>query len=320
MSGFANEQAVAGASSSSGHSEHTPSTTPSVQMTSPGHPGGGPAGQAPVASGIVGHGIQLKSSMTGAAVPSGIVGNGIQLRPSAGTEAGTAVPSGIVAHDSMAHVAVGSGVQAFHDGPRGVQAKKDKVSGEGSSSAPKVSFEDINEFEQLYVNEAIDLAKALAARALQDLSAAKTHPQDKARRYFKITGDGSRDDRKAIDKAIGVFNQVASKLNREMTFKRGVPREDGEGGYLRAYVYKRLSSFTLRLFGDTDSAVYIVFPHFINEPVQERAVILIHELSHRYGDTNDIAYLHETGKWQAMSRDQAINNADSYGYYAAAAS
>jgi hypothetical protein len=46
------------------------------------------------------------------------------------------------------------------------------------------------------------------------------------------------------------------------------------------------------------------------------ARIIVHEATHKFADTEDHAYSHETAKWSAMTMAQACDNADSYAYAA----
>lgn len=199
---------------------------------------------------------------------------------------------------------VGSDVRAFHDGPGGIQAQKTNNTG----SPQQLSYSDIDATGKQNIENAITLAKAKVAAALSEIGAAKTGPQAKANKYFKITGDKSSDDLKAIDKVIEVFHKVQNALGGNLKFEGEKP-----DGTTQAYVY---TGFV----GLFDGAVHIHFPGFNNETPEERAAILIHELSHKYAGTADNAYLYETGKWAKMDRKDATNNADSYCYYAVKAS
>ena len=199
---------------------------------------------------------------------------------------------------------VSSDVRAFHDGPRGLQAQKTNNTGGGQ----QLKFTDIDATGKKNIQDAITLAKAKVASALSDITAARSGPQAKASRYFKITGDKSSDDLQAIGKVVGVYHQVLNALNGNLKFEGEKP-----DGNTQAYVYTGF-------IGLFDGAVHIHFPGFNNETPDERAAILIHELSHKYAGTGDHAYLHETGKWAKMSRKDAVDNADSYCYYAVNAS
>lgn len=198
---------------------------------------------------------------------------------------------------------VASDVRAFHDGPRGIEAQKANNTGGG----PHLTFTDIDATGKKNIQDAIALAKTKVASALSDINGARSGPQAKASRYFKIK-DKSSDDLKAIGKVVGVYHQVQNALNSNLKFEGEKP-----DGNTQAYVYTGF-------IGLFDGAVHIHFPGFNNETPDERAAILIHELSHKYAGTGDHAYLHETGKWAKMDRKDAVDNADSYCYYAVNAS
>lgn len=198
---------------------------------------------------------------------------------------------------------VASDVRAFHDGPRGLQAQKANNTG----GTQQLAFTDIDATGKKNIQDAIALAVTKVTSALSDINGARSGPQAKASKYFKITGKSS-DDLQAIGKVVGVYHQVLNALSSNLKFEGEKP-----DGNTQAYVYTGF-------IGLFDGAVHIHFPRFNNETADERAAILIHELSHKYAGTGDHAYLHETGKWAKMSRKDAVDNADSYCYYAVNAS
>jgi hypothetical protein len=199
---------------------------------------------------------------------------------------------------------VSSDARAFHDGPSGIQAQKTNNAG----GAKPLTFKDIDATGKQHIEDAIALARTKVAAAISDIAAAKSGPQAKASKYFKITGDKSSDDLKAIDAVVSVFTKIQAALSSGLQFEGEKP-----DGTTQAYVY---TGFV----GLFDGAVHIHFPGFNGETPDERAAIIIHELSHKYAGTSDNAYLHETGKWAKMDRKDAVANADSYCYYAVKAS
>lgn len=228
----------------------------------------------------------------------------VQRKQAAGgseAAAGPSMPAGETIQRVFGRPApVSSDVRAFHDGPSGIQAQKTNNAG-----APKpLTFTDIDATGKKNIEDAIVLARTKVAAAISDIAAAKSGPQAKASRYFKITGDKSSDDLKAIDAAVTVFTKVQAALSSGLKFEGEKP-----DGTTQAYVY---TGFV----GLFDGAVHIHFPGFNGETPSERAAIIIHELSHKYAGTSDNAYLHETGKWAKMDRKDAVANADSYCYYA----
>jgi hypothetical protein len=195
---------------------------------------------------------------------------------------------------------VSSDVRAFHDGPSGVQPQKTNNTG----GAQPLTFADIDATGKKNIEDAIALSKIKVAAAISAIGAARSGPQAKASKYFKITGDKSSDDLKAIDEVGSVYNKVLAALSGGLKFEGEKP-----DGTTQAYVYTGF-------IGLFDGAVHIHFPGFNGETADERAAIIIHELSHKYGGTSDNAYLYETGKWAKMDRKAAVANADSYCYYA----
>jgi len=195
---------------------------------------------------------------------------------------------------------VSSDVRAFHDGSNGIQAQKTNNTG----GAQPLTFTDIDATGKKNIEDAVALSKVKVAAAMADIAAARTGPQAKAAKYFKITGDKSSDDLKAVDAVVSVYSKVLTALSSSLKFEGEKP-----DGTTQAYVYTGF-------IGLFDGAVHIHFPGFNGETADERAAIIIHELSHKYGGTSDNAYLHETGKWAKMDRKDAVANADSYCYYA----
>jgi hypothetical protein len=237
-------------------------------------------------------------------------GEGVPVqRKQSGTGAGTEAAAGpgvTLPHVGMIQrvfgspAPVSSNVRAFHDGPSGIQPQKTNNTGGGQP----LTFTDIDATGKKNIEDAIAFAKTKVAAAISNITAAKSGPQAKASKYFKITGDKSSDDLKAIEAVISVYNKVQTALSSGLKFEGEKP-----DGTTQAYVYTGF-------IGLFDGAVHIHFPGFNNETLDERAAIIIHELSHKYAGTDDNAYLHETGKWANMDRKDAVANADSYCYYA----
>jgi hypothetical protein len=195
---------------------------------------------------------------------------------------------------------VSSDVRAFHEGAGGLQPQKSNNAG----GAQPLKFSDIDATGKNNIEDAIALSRTKVAAAISEIAAAKSGPQAKASKYFKITGDKSSDDLKAVDAVVSVYNKILAALSSGLKFEGEKP-----DGTTQAYVY---TGFV----GLFDGAVHVHFPGFNGETVDERAAIIIHELSHKYAGTSDNAYLHETGKWAKMDRKDAVANADSYCYYA----
>jgi hypothetical protein len=254
-----------------------------------------------------------QSSFGVGADPGGIPGKqtlseladqGSPALPKQGADAAAAGPAS-PRLDLRRSAPVSSDVRAFHEGPSGIQAQKTNNAGGGGQ---QLTFTDIDATGKKNIQDAIALAKTKVASAISEIAGARSGPQVKASKYFKITGDKSADDLKAIDQVIEVFRKIQTALGGDLHFEGEKP----DGG-TQAYVYTGF-------IGLFDGAVHIHFPGFNNETPSERAAILIHELSHKYAGTDDNAYLHETGKWAKLDRKGAVANADSYCYYAVNAS
>ena len=55
---------------------------------------------------------------------------------------------------------------------------------------------------------------------------------------------------------------------------------------------------------------------FTSSSKNEQAALLIHEAAHRYTGVDDKAYVWDTAKYNALTPDQAMDNADSYAWFA----
>src|SRR6185295_13454671 len=166
---------------------------------------------------------------------------------------------------------VSSDVRAFHDGSNGIQAQKTNNTG----GAQPLTFTDIDATGKKNIEDAVALSKVKVAAAMADIAAARTGPQAKAAKYFKITGDKSSDDLKEVDAVVSVYSKVLTALSSSLKFEGEKP-----DGTTQAYVYTGF-------IGLFDGAVHIHFPGFNGETADERAAIIIHELSHKYGGTSD---------------------------------
>lgn len=194
-------------------------------------------------------------------------------------------------------------VQAFFTDGGQTRAKK----GNNPKKGGELSFSDIDATGKKSIKAAVAHAKSKVSQAIADIGKAKNGAQAKANKYFKIGGT-SDDDKKAVDKVVEVFKKIQAALNGKLKFEGEKP-----DGTTQAYVY---TGFV----GLFDGAIHIHFPNFNNETLDEQAAIIIHELSHKYAGTADNAYFHETAKWNQMSMKDAVDNADSYCYYAVNAS
>lgn len=171
------------------------------------------------------------------------------------------------------------------------------------------TFEDGTPDQEAVIKEANKKALDMTEAAIKRLDAAKLSPDPLVDQYFGITGT-SDDDKKKLDELIGKFNKVKKGLEDGVSYE--VENEEIEPGkpFTVAYVY------TLPLGGGVGD-VHVCFPAFTTLNENEQASTIVHELTHYHAGTDNNAYSWQTAKWNGMSQEDQMNNADSLGKFAA---
>jgi type VI secretion system secreted protein VgrG len=176
-----------------------------------------------------------------------------------------------------------------------------------SFAAAKPSVEDANALETTDIIESHKNAKAMIDKTVKCLEDAKTQPNSLLGKYFGI--DGNTEEGKAkIDTLIGNYKKMGSKMESIGYEVEHEPITPGEP-YTLAYVYKMP---VIRGVGD----VHTVYPAFNTISQDEKAATIVHEMSHYEVGTEDHAYEWETDKWNKLTPDQQMDNADTYSKFA----
>jgi|GEM_PF-2163721 len=168
-------------------------------------------------------------------------------------------------------------------------------------------IEDGNENEQKLIKDAHEKAKRMIDSAINNcLEKAKSQPSSLVNDYFGINGT-TDEDKKKLDQLINNYKKMQSEMDNASYEVEHEEIKPGEP-YTVAYVY------TLPLVHGVGD-VHIVFPAFEKGTTDGRASTLVHEMSHYAVGTEDHAYVWETTKWNKLTQEQKMDNADSYGNF-----
>lgn len=171
-----------------------------------------------------------------------------------------------------------------------------------------MTFQDALTDQESVVRKAAEQACVITKKAIARLEAAKTTPDSLVGTYFGINSVSDNDKAK-IDSLIAKYSKVQSKLEKGVSYE--IENETIKPGepYTVAYVYK------FPIIGGIGD-VHICFPAFDTLSSQEQSATIVHELSHYSAGTDNHAYSWETSKWNKMSQDQQMDNADSLSGFA----
>mgnify|MGYP003955000919 FL=1 len=174
-------------------------------------------------------------------------------------------------------------------------------------STKKVKIQDTSAASEVTaVEKAHADATAMIDKAINRLEAAKKHPDALVASRFGIAGTTSGD--------IARLDALISNYQKMQTGAAGatyeVEHEAIKAGepYTVAYVY------TLPVVGGVGD-IHINFPAFSLGSDADRAATVVHEMSHYYAGTDDVAYEWEP-TWSTMNPEVQSNNADSYSSFA----
>ncbi len=144
--------------------------------------------------------------------------------------------------------------------------------------------------------------------AIDRLKAAKQSADPLVEQYFGIK-DVTEADQAKLDSLLGKFQDIKTKFEQGVSYE--IEKEAIKPGepYTVAYVYTPLF---LGGIGD----VHVCFPAFDTLTDDEQASTLVHEISHYSAGTDNHAYEWETSKWNGLSQEQQLNNADSLSGFA----
>jgi hypothetical protein len=181
----------------------------------------------------------------------------------------------------------------------------------------------------------------LVEAALALLTTAKqSGPGPLVHRYFMIATNHAGNDARDLQTLIDNFGKIKAYLARPIFYNRfwnpltywstywaSHPTFNLETGAKRGAIastvpnegFGKYSNFA---FGENIT----LYPNHYKMAEDDRAATLVHEASHLLLNTQDHAYrmqkrresdvLEVTEKWRTLSRDNALNNADSYGQFA----
>ena len=152
--------------------------------------------------------------------------------------------------------------------------------------------------------------------------------------HFKI----SPGDAKVLDtyfpKILHVYRVIFGNLHAPIRITDALGRHRQESGYVNRHkvdevyaagVSPRKTVLEVEKGFVVMGSIHITFERFLDKKTllnhtilgeTELAALLIHEASHKFCDTKDHAYTHETLKYAKLTTIEAVDNADSYAYAA----
>jgi uncharacterized Zn-binding protein involved in type VI secretion len=159
--------------------------------------------------------------------------------------------------------------------------------------------------------EAVQMIDAAIAR----LKVAKSAPDSLINQYFSISGTDP-DDQEKLTELIDKYQEMQEEL-----VDVGYEAEAADPSSTVVGFVSKVKNETLGInhrYGD----IHVNFPQFANQPEQERAATVVHEAGHRLVDAQD--EVNSDGdkgyegqpKWNNMSQDYQMENADSLGGFA----
>ncbi len=174
----------------------------------------------------------------------------------------------------------------------------------GSDRREKTSLqiEDASVDQIKDITSSHETAKEMIQDSINKLERAKKNPDPDVNEYFGIN-DTKEDDIKKIDQIIEKYNKMSQgmgSIGYEVEHEEITPGEP----MTVAYVYR------LPIIGSVGD-VHINYPAFGKLSSTDRAGTIVHEVSHYFAGTKDHAYEWED-KWDRLSQEQRMNNADSY--------
>jgi hypothetical protein len=173
-----------------------------------------------------------------------------------------------------------------------------------------LEFEDLDSEQQKVLTDVFRFCLRKIAEAKEELSRALVRTSPKVFRHFKINSTESS-DKLRIRQIISNYNRIAGVL---LGHER--VRYDGEetGPYFVGSVIAYVRSLGPLDKGETGE-IKIVKPEFMNAPFEQKARTIIHEIAHRFVGIKGDEYYGDSMRIK-ISKEQAINNADSYANFA----
>jgi len=171
-------------------------------------------------------------------------------------------------------------------------------SGERGPSGPANRFDDCPRDWQTKANAAAQTGAGWVANAITGLSNLPTPIPAPVttllNRHFHTTYD--RD----IRRIVGQYMRISAAINSAIDFEC----ETECDGNTRAYVYEVWSD------------IHLCPPWFNSGNSGDQAKTVVHEIAHDAAGRDDKAYYWERSKYNRLSVDEAIDNADSYAVFA----
>ena len=183
-------------------------------------------------------------------------------------------------------------------------------SGKDAPTPLSVEFEDLDSGQQKVLKDVIQFCLTKIPAAKEELNRALVRPSPKVFRHFKINSTESS-DKLRLRKIISNYNRIEGVL-----LGREKVRYDGErtGPYFVGSVLAYVRSLGPLDKGETGE-IKIVKPEFMNAPFEKKARTIIHEIAHRFVGIKGEEYYGESMRIE-ISKEQAIDNADSYANFA----
>lgn len=177
-------------------------------------------------------------------------------------------------------------------------------------------FRDLTVAQRDAIKAAIKLALRKIGEAKAVLVDAGNKPSGRVMRYFKITGTTDA-DLKALDVVLENYDMIAGALlGHEKLVLDGEKTGPYFGiGKLLGYKVAAYVWGNERPEPGEEGTVNIVTPEFSLSSLENKARVLIHEVSHKYAGTVDVKNLQGQGGGNLDTTD-AIRNADTYSYFA----
>lgn len=179
-----------------------------------------------------------------------------------------------------------------------------------------VEFEDLDSEQQRVIKDLFPFCLRKIAEAKEELSRALVRTSPKVFRHFKINSTESS-DKLRIRQIISNYNRIRGVLlGHEKVRYDG--EETGPAFGLGRIIDKRIPAYVSSLGplkkGETGE-IKIVKPEFMNAPFEKKARTIIHEIAHRFVGIKGDEYYGASMRIK-ISKEQAINNADSYANFA----
>lgn len=170
-----------------------------------------------------------------------------------------------------------------------------------------IPIKDATDAQRKMIRKAHQGAEKMIARALGRLKKAKKKPDHLVNEVFGIGGTSAEDQQK-LDRIVSRFEKMQASLARASYDVDVEPYSSGKANRA-GWV-----SIVPGVGGDGD--VHICVPWYEKLSMTQQEGVIVHEIAHNAFGAADTAYEHQEDKWNAMSQEEQMNNADSYRVFA----